>query len=172
VYAIQHLRKESVMATPKEQVSLVPADDEWFELMVDHRTSPIQLVIDAGYDKKDWYYLGPNFARKRVTYRVKLVHLGWVQTVEEAEKRAIYHRLQLVEGQARLSFMQRYPNPDKRGVIVFGGSQWQHPSGRANIAILGVSKEGKWKPAFRWKKQGFDEVCRWLVIEHEVTRNG
>ncbi len=149
-------------AFAKRRLNAVPADDEWFELEVDDDVNPMSVVTTAGYDQKGWTYLGPKLSGKQ-TLRVKLVHLGYVRNLKEAEKKADEFGYRLVEGQAREPFKARFPKPDGKGFVVFGGSQWQDPNGDARVAYLRDFK-GEWDSYFHWSVSGFLGHWRWLVV--------
>lgn len=140
----------------------VPADSEWFEFDVDNTADPMEVVQTAGYNPKDWKYLGPMFSGKP-KYRVKLVSLGYVRNLEEAKEKADNMGYRLLEGQARAPFKKKYPKPDGRGPIVFGASEWQDPYGLAFVACVdGVG--GGWHSLFYWSGFGFRAGCRWAVV--------
>ena len=143
------------------QANVVPADDEWFDLEVDDGIEPMEVVTSAGYNARGWEYLGPTFTGKE-TYQVKLVRLGYVRNLAEARKRAGEMGYRLVEGQARESFKARFPKPDGKGPIVFGGSEWRHPRGSPRVACLDALRD-KWYSDFDWSGDGFFDRWRWLV---------
>jgi hypothetical protein len=140
----------------------VPADEEWFDLEVDYDVDPLKVVRSAGYNPEGWKFLGP--ARKgKVVEQTKLIRLGHVRTVEEAERRADEREYRLLGGHGRESFKAKYPKPDGKGPIVFAGSRWQPPYGRALVACLfGLGDE--WGSHFRWADGEFSEDCRWPVV--------
>ena len=139
----------------------VRADNKWFTLEVDDGINPMSVVTTAGYNPEGWKYLGPNLLGKR-TLRVKLVGLGYVRNLDEAQKRAGEMGYRLVEGQAREPFKTRFSKPDDKGPVVFGGSQWQDPDGGASVACLDGFGDG-WHPYFYWASNGFHVYSRWLV---------
>lgn len=142
--------------------SAIPADDEWFDLEVDDDVDPMAVVASAGYDPKGWKYLGPKLTGKR-TLRVKLVRLGPVRNLKEAEEKADAMGCRLVEGQAREPFKAKFPKPDGKGPILFGGSQWQYPFGNAYVAFL-YGLGGEWFSLFFWADRGFSGRWRWPVV--------
>lgn len=152
--------KEEQLMTTHETVA-VPADDEWFELEVDNDIDPMDVVRTAGYDLKDWKYLGPKLEGKQ-KYRAKLIHLGYVGNLAEARECADKIGYRLLEGQAREPFKKKYPKPD-RSPVIFGGSGWQRLGGRAIAACLrafGI----EWDSDFHWSGHGFFENCRWAAV--------
>ena len=141
---------------------VVPADDEWFELEVNNDQDPMEVVSSVGFDKKSWQYLGPAFSGKE-TRRVKLVRLGFVKDLEDARQKADQLGFRLLEGQARESFKAKYPAPDGKGPVVFGGSELRSPYGHAYVACLcelGVV----WSSSFRWSDRDWDGNYRWAVV--------
>jgi hypothetical protein len=147
------------MAANKPNV--VPKDDEWFDLVVDHTTiQSMDVVRAAGYNPEGWNYLGPEFHGKQV-YRAKLVRLGYIRNLKDAEQRADGLDFRLLEGQAREPFKAQYPTYDGKGSIIFGGSRWQRPVGYAYVTRLQGLK-GVWFSYFRCVDRLFPD-CRWLV---------
>lgn len=146
----------------KQRLNMVPADDEWFELEVDEDVNPMSVVTTAGYDAKGWKYLGPELSGKQ-KLRVKLTCFGYVRNLEEARKKAENMGCRLAEGQARESFKARFPKPEGKGSVVFGGSRWRSPDGDARVACLS-DLGGGWDSNFRWSDYDFSDDWRWLVV--------
>jgi hypothetical protein len=144
------------------QANAVPADDEWFNLKVDNDVDPMTVVVSAGYNAKGWKSLGPKFTGKK-TYRAKLVRLGYVRNLAEARNKAAEMGYRLVEGQARESFKAKFPKPDGKGLILFGGSEWQDPHGLACVAYLD-DFEDVWDSHFNSSGHDFRDYWRWLVV--------
>lgn len=147
---------------PRKAAATVPANSEWFELEVDDDQDPITVVTSAECSPCGWEYLGPKFAGK-CTYIVKLVRLGCVRNLKEAREKADKLGLRLLEGQARESFKAKYPVPDGKSAIVFGGSEWRGPDGGALITCL--YKIGDWYSYFHWSGSIGEESCRWAVVK-------
>lgn len=146
----------------KRRLSAIPADDVWFDLEVDNNIDPVEVVTSANYDPRGWKYLGPKLSGKQ-TLRVKLVRLGCVRGLEEAKKKADEMGYRLVEGLARESFKAKFPRPDGKGSVAFGGSEWESPRGSAGVAYLGGFGD-EWSSSFYWSTYGFDGNWRWLVV--------
>jgi hypothetical protein len=144
------------------QTNAVPADDEWFNLTVNDDINPMDVVISAGYNADGWKYLGPELSGTR-TLRVKLTRLGYARNLREAEEKADKLGYRLVEGQAREPFKAKFPKPDGKGSVIFGGSEWQDPDGGADVAYLNVF-EDEWHSHFLWSGSDFDDDCRWLIV--------
>ncbi|MEK7542549.1 MAG: hypothetical protein AAB524_02510, partial [Patescibacteria group bacterium] len=108
-------------------------------------------------------YRGPKLTGKK-TYRVKLVFLGVVYNVGEASRKANQMGYRLVEGQARDSLTAKFPKPDGKSPIAFGGSAWLDWHGRAYVACLYAFVDG-WTPFFFGYSQGVFPG-RWLVTEN------
>lgn len=142
--------------------TVVPADDEWFELKVDYRVDPAEVVHSAGYNPEGWKFLGP--VRKGwETHRAKFVRLGWVQNLAEAEQRAGVQGYRLLGGHAREPFKAKFPRPDGHGPVIFGGSQWRGPVGSPSVTCLSGLGDG-WRSGFRWSGDDFSGFCRWAVV--------
>lgn len=146
----------------RNRMATVPADDEWFELEVDNDINLMEVVRAAGYDPKNWKYLGPKLSGK-YKCRAKLIRLGYVRNLEEAREKADKMGHRPLEGQAREPFKKKYPKPDGKGPVVFGGSGWQGPDGDANVACLHDFKD-EWYSSFFWSEDGFSEDYRWPVV--------
>ena len=147
---------------PKVVPLTVSADDEEFTLDVNNDQDPMEVVSSVGFDKKSWQYLGPAFSGKE-TRRVKLIRLGFVKGLKEARQKADQLGFRLLEGQARESFKAKYPVPDGKGPVVFGGSVWQSPHGDARVACL-YECGGVWNSHFYWSDYGWDGDYRWAVV--------
>lgn len=158
VFAKRRVQKVATAA----QILTVPADDEEFDLEVDNDIDPTEVVRAAGYDPENWKYLGPKLSGKP-KYRAKLVLLGYVRNLEEAREKADKIGYRLLEGQAREPFKKKYPEPDGKGPVIFGGSEWQRPSGDASVAYLHGFR-GRWDSRFGWSGCGFSEDWRWAVV--------
>ena len=141
----------------------VPADDEWFELEVDNDKDLLEVVASAGYNPKGWKYLGPEFTGKK-TYRGKLVRLGYVPNLAEPRDKVDKMGYRLVEGQARESFRAKFPKPDGKGSIAFGGSEWRASDGPPRVPCLIVFGD-KWGSSFFWSNLDFNDHWRWLVVD-------
>ena len=139
----------------------IPADDVWFDLEVDNDINPMDVVTSGGFNARGWEYLGPQLSGKR-TLQVKLVHLGYVRNLEEARKRADEKGHRLVEGQAQEPFKTKFPKPDGKEPIIFGGSEWWIPEGGAYAPYLYEFKVG-WKLPFRSSDDNFPNFWRWLI---------
>ena len=147
----------------KRRLSTVPANDVWFDLKVNNDFNPINVVASTRCDTNNWEYLGPKLSGER-TYRAKLVYLGYVRNFEEARKKAYEMGYRLVEGQAREPFKFRFPKPDGKGPINFGGSEWRAPFGQAGMAFL-RSFRGEWVPTFLFPNTRFSATWRWIVVD-------
>ena len=158
VFAKRRVQKIATVA----QVLAVPADDEWFELEVDDDIDPMEVVRAAGYDPKGWKYLGPKLSGKH-KHRAKNIRLGRVKNLEEAREKADKMGYRVLEGQAREPFKKKYPKPDGKGPIVFGGSEWQGPDGRPSAAYLG-GFGGELGSRFGWSEDDFGGHDRWPVV--------
>lgn len=142
----------------------IPGDDVWFDLEVDNNINPMDLVTAAGHNISGrQQYLGPEFFSGKLTYRVKLVRLGYVGDLKEARRKADEMGYRLVEGQAREPFKTMFPKSDGKGPIIFGGSEWQDPYGRASVTFL-HSFEVEWDSLFRLSSNVFHDNWRWLVV--------
>jgi hypothetical protein len=149
-------------AFAKRRGNAVPGDDVWFDLEVDNNINPMEVVTSAGYTANGWKYLGPKF-EGRQTYRVKLVRLGYVRNLKDARKKADKMDYRLIEGQAREPFKAKFPKPDGKGPVIFGGSGWRSPSGLSRVAYL-RDFEDEWDSDFDWSDYDFSDVWRWLVV--------
>ena len=149
-------------AFAKRRLNALPADDVWFELEVHNDINPIDVVTSAGYDPKGWEYLGPKLSGKQ-TLRVKLVRLGYVRNLREAREKANKLGYRLVDGQAREPFKTKFPKPDGKGPVVFGGSEWRDPFGGPRVACLYDFGRG-WGSGFHWSGGEFGGRWRWLVV--------
>ena len=129
------------MTTHETARNVVPADDEWFDLKVGNDVKP-----------------------------VKIANLGYVSSLEVAEENADAMGYRLVGGQqVRDSFKARFPKPDDKGPVAFGGSQSQNPRGIADVTYLSAF-EGKWRSGFGWSGHVFGGYWRWLVtLKHLQT---
>lgn len=145
------------------QANAVPADGELFNLEVDYDVDPMSVVTKAGYNAYGWKYLGSKLSGER-TLQAKLIRLGYVRNLEEARKKADKLGFRFVEGQAREPFRVRFPNPDYKGPVVFGGSEWQDPDGRAHVLCLYIFAAHEWHSGFYWSDVDFYGSCRWLVV--------
>lgn len=149
-------------AFAKRRLNVVPPDDVWFDIEVDNDIDPMEVVTSAGYSAADWKYLGPEFSGKP-TYRVKLVRLDYVRNLAEARKKADEMGYRLVEGQAREPFKAKFPKPDGKGPIIFGGSEWRPPDGYPHVSCL-LDFKDEWDSHFSWSGGGFRDFWRWLVF--------
>jgi hypothetical protein len=149
--------------------SVVPADGEWFDLEVDNDINPIDVVKFARLNHANWKYLCPKLEGK-YTYKVKLIRLGCFYSLDNAMKKVDELGYRLVEGQAQIPFMKKFPKPNSRGRVVFGGSEWylnskwESINKRPTVAILGNSGR-KWIPNFYYSDNKFSNVWRWLVVD-------
>ena len=159
---VVEIRKVFAKRRRQIETSVVPADGELFDLEVDNTRDPMEVVTSAGYDANGWRYLGPEFTGKQIL-RVKLVRLGYVRNLKEAEDKAAKMGCRLVQGQARESFKTKFPKAEGNGLVVFGGSEWRHPDGAARVACLG-DFEDEWHSDFDWSADDFLGGCRWLVV--------
>lgn len=136
----------------------IPADGVEFELTLEP-TDALAMVKSDGYDPKGWQYTGPKVTKPE-TKRVKLIRLGHVRDLAEAQAKAREQGCELVIGQWREAFKKRFPTNDGNGPIGFGSdeSAWVHPRGDANFPVLGGRGDG-WLSVFFWS--GFARVGRW-----------
>ena len=158
VFAKRRVQKIATVA----QVLAVPADDEWFELEVDDDIDPMEVVRSAGYDPKNWEYLGPKLSGK-YKCRAKLVRLGYCHNLTEAREKADKMDYRLLEGQAREPFKKKYSKPDGKSSVIFGGSEWRFPRGDAGATCRYVLM-GEWRSSFRWSEDDFGGGWRWAVV--------
>lgn len=149
---------KAARATPS-----VPADNRWFKLTVDNDRDPMGIIVSTGVDPEGWTYLGPKLAGKRI-YRVKLVRLGYVHNLKDAEEKADALGWRLLEGQAREAMKAKYPASNVGGTILFGGSEWQDSFGGARVASLCRHRAG-WDSDFHRSGYGFNVRLRWAVVE-------
>lgn len=148
------------------RLNTVPAEDVWFELEVDD-VNPMSVVTTAGYDVNGWEYLGPKLSGKR-KLRVKLVRPGYVRNLDELnQKGGLGYRL--AEGQAREPFKAKFPKPDDKGSIMFGGSGWRHPDGSALVACLLDGFGDGWVLDFFCSENEFHGDSRLLVVGKELS---
>lgn len=143
----------------------VPADDEWFTLEVDIKADPLSVVdvSTSSLGREGWKYVGPELEGNGV-YHVKLVRFSYVSNLSEASQAADALGLRLVEGQAAKPFMDKFPRPDGRGLIICGGSKWRSSNNGLQCVVLDGSKGG-WRLRFFWHRCRLDDNCRWLVTE-------
>ena len=85
---------------------VVPANDEWFELLVDNDIDPMEVVRTSVHDPNGWKYLGPKL-EGLINYIAKLTHLGYAQNLREVRERADKIGLRLLEGQAIEPFKKK-----------------------------------------------------------------
>lgn len=148
------------IASRAEAQAAVPADDEEFELTLDgDAVDPIEMVRQSGFANPEaWKLLGPRVTEMHVR-RFKLVRAGYcLGDLADVEQKAG----KLAEGQWRETFRKKYPRPDGRGPIGFGGSEWMDPLGTHVFACLFGSGAERWRPFFDGTG-GFNESWRWLV---------
>lgn len=161
----ERLRKAlyEILVSPVSAISVVPNDDEWFEIEVDDTTDPIRN-IGHGHEPEKWEYLTTSLKEKRL-YRVKLMRFGCVRDVDEAREKADKLGYHLVEGQAWEPFKKKFPKPSDRDLICFGGSEWQHNKSRMKACIFCVGdQKGEWySNLFRSNDTDSNEKWRWLV---------
>ncbi|MEK9134760.1 MAG: hypothetical protein AAB451_00415 [Patescibacteria group bacterium] len=144
------------------RLTIVPAGGVWFNLEVID-VDPMTVVALANYEVKDWKYLGPQYTGKRVR-RVKLIHLGHNNNLNEARARADGMGYRLVGGQMMEPFRNKFPKYNDTGPIVFGGDEWLNPHGETRVvAYLHDISNYELLRAFRKSNSLFDKVCRWMV---------
>lgn len=144
----------------------IPADGVEFELTLEP-TDAMDMVRSDGYDPKGWQYTGPKVTKPE-TRRVKLLRLGYVRNLAEAQAKAAEQGCELVIGQWREVFKKRFPTNDGNGPIGFGGSesQWVRPDGHARFPVLHGLGVG-WHSRFRWSGPDHDERWRWLATSKQ-----
>lgn len=164
IFVHEFARRKTASSSP---IPAMPAEDKWFELTVDDNLDPMTVVTSAGIDPTNWEYLRPKFSGVK-TYRVKLISLGYVRGLEEAKQaaKAKNPKYRLLEGQAREPFKALYPRHNSRPVV-FGGSEWQGPSGDRSVAGLGGLYGGEWGSSFRWSERAFGDCWLWAVVEQD-----
>ena len=139
----------------------VPADGEWLDLTVNHDADPMDVVRASGLNPEGWGFLGPRVTGVK-TYRAKLVRIGYVRNIDEARERLDRMCYQMLHGQAREAFKQKYLQPDGKGPIVFGGSLLRGPDGDRCVACLREDAD-MWHSCFRFADSGFGGGWRWAV---------
>lgn len=156
---------------PEFLVSPLPINGEWFNLEIDNTDDPRDSLARAGAgwdDIKEWNY--SYFGHKKLCgkqiHQVRLVHLGFVWSFGEARDKADLLGCRLVESQALESFKARFPKPDGKHHVVFGGSIWWPPNSLPVVFYL-EEFQGKWLTRSRWegKEFGFDVYWHWLVAK-------
>ncbi len=118
-----------------KRINATPANDEWFELELNEPDESKVITNEQNYDIKGWKYLGPRLQGKERLI-AKLTCLGKVCSIKEAEEKAGRMGYRLLEGQFRKAFVGKFPKPDGRSRIIFGGSQWQDSEGNVHVACL------------------------------------
>jgi hypothetical protein len=144
----------SASATPRS----IPELGEVFELTLNgDDVDPGEMVRNDRYPGS-WDFLGPRVVGLQ-TRRFRLVNVGRCANLNEVREKAG----KLAEGQWREAFRQRYPNPDGREPIGFGGSLWSNNIGGCRIPLL-TNYGDEWISRFGSASTALHrESWRWLV---------
>ena len=136
----------------------IPKLNEVFELTLNgDEVDPLEMVRSDRYTGS-WDFVGPRVIGLQ-TRRFKLVNVGRCANLREITEKAG----KLAKGQWREAFRERYPNPDGREPIGFGGSLWSNNIGGWRIPLL-TSYAGEWISRFGSASTALHrESWRWLV---------
>jgi len=124
----------------------LPADGVEFELTLTVEEAAKEAIHWFG---EHWEYRGARI-KKAETKRVKLIRLGHVNDLDEAQEKAKAQDCRLVVGQWRAAFEKAFPRHDNSGPIAFGGESWLQNSDHPHV--------------FPTLLEGLDNV--WLHGEH------
>ncbi|MDP2640943.1 MAG: hypothetical protein Q8P39_00160 [Candidatus Yanofskybacteria bacterium] len=147
-----------------DQVAM-PAEGAEFPLGFCDSSSPPFLF--AGFSSRGWRYVGPPPSQRRVI-KAKLVRLGSARDLREARQIADEMDYSLVSDRAQEPFTALFPRPAQKGLVIFGGSEWENALGRLFVVCIRVS-EGAWNLFLRPSDELFGEFCLWMAGKKEGT---